>query len=71
MRIFENIKNFMKMFGFFWPTLIGLFDKIGDVIYANQCFADEYLRNMFLFFLICSLSEKSLEDIPGIAKIVK
>ena len=42
----------MRVFQFFWPTFIGLFDKIGDIIYATQCFADDYLRNMFIFFLV-------------------
>ena len=52
LRIIEDIESFFRIFQFFWPTLIGISDKVGDIYYATQCFADEYLRNMFLFFLV-------------------
>ena len=50
--IAESFADFWKVIQFFWPTFMGIFDKVGDIIYATTCFADDYLRNMFNFFLV-------------------
>ena len=43
----------LQIFRFFFPSLIGILDIVGDVIYGVSVdFADDLLKSMFIFFIV-------------------